>query len=915
MYLVFCYLFGFAMISKVTSKKSSRQVRALANASVQSQDKSLDIADDFDADPEPVTGSVRKSVSRNTTRAGSKHSSTATKSSRSRVPGAAVHAAAVHDAAEAFIHDQSLSHKAPIPVNQDIYGALPSREEFVSTEPAPADIYGPLKDRSHNSRGKSVSRSSSAARSSAARTATSRISAGYSSRLKSAPAPDTWTQEPPAGGRGYRSTPGAISEHSSRKSSVSRSRVKKAPVRSIEEDAEILRRFKNLMEQGADQPNNSSEGLYNPYDVDEMGLVMHSKTTRRNLSDVKILVRRKRTLGPDSATASAEADTEQTVTDTISIPADLSADQETGMVAAAHEAAAVPSAADDVAAPAVDAAAESTETVPLKRKKRAVGTKKQDRAAQKVQTAENTSAPGTADESLLRAAALIFGVSDPSVSAALETGQLQAQDLEPEQVAAPAAAKGKTTQRKAAPRTTPAARKARTAASQPAADLESGVSAAAPAVVAAAAATVAPARTAAAAAVYKGKANPNHSKIKAVPVAEVIAPDENLSSLDALKRAAAVVYGSDTSLLELKPKANAAPVPAPSPVAANSKAKTVTTTKVSAAAARKPAKDAGSRQSVVVPASIKGTAINQGKRAISAADLAKAVIQANIDSLEDEDDALFFSTIQASIPVTTAPAAAPAAIAAPVVPAAATAATPVPAKKAVRSSLKIRPSAHTIAEAVTEEVESTAAAVKAVEADKDGSKLQSQRAPAHHTPGDRHAPYSRSKNSRHNELELNTELPADALADMSVDDEVTLFEAEHEHHQEAATGILPDHSEFAQEFAPVFESDKETPVKATSARSRKKKAENFEVSPIALADMAVPEQLSAETLTSFDTAADRADLSGLDSMVEPAAPAAKAGARAKTKAKAKAPARHRASAKTKKEARTPVPRTILKEKL
>ena len=71
---------------------------------------------------------------------------------------------------------------------------------------------------------------------------------------------------------------------------------KAMPVKSREEEAAILQRFKTLMSQGSEPTGvvTQSTPLYNPYDVDEMGIQMHARGANRPKAEVKVTVRRKR---------------------------------------------------------------------------------------------------------------------------------------------------------------------------------------------------------------------------------------------------------------------------------------------------------------------------------------------------------------------------------------------------------------------------------------------------------------------------------------------------------------------------------------------------------------------------------------------------------------------------------------------
>lgn len=69
------------------------------------------------------------------------------------------------------------------------------------------------------------------------------------------------------------------------------------PTRTLAEDAEILRRFKSLMQQSSDNSNAPVvSDPYPSYQVDEMGTVIHQKGSNRPKADVKVVVRRKRPL-------------------------------------------------------------------------------------------------------------------------------------------------------------------------------------------------------------------------------------------------------------------------------------------------------------------------------------------------------------------------------------------------------------------------------------------------------------------------------------------------------------------------------------------------------------------------------------------------------------------------------------------
>ena len=85
------------------------------------------------------------------------------------------------------------------------------------------------------------------------------------------------------------------STYENKRPNAKASRPKAAePERSVAEDAEILRRFKSLMQQGADKPVVSDP--YPSYQVDEMGNVIHQKGSSRPKAEVKVVVRRKRPL-------------------------------------------------------------------------------------------------------------------------------------------------------------------------------------------------------------------------------------------------------------------------------------------------------------------------------------------------------------------------------------------------------------------------------------------------------------------------------------------------------------------------------------------------------------------------------------------------------------------------------------------
>lgn len=69
------------------------------------------------------------------------------------------------------------------------------------------------------------------------------------------------------------------------------------PTRTLAEDAEILRRFKSLMQQSSDNSNAPVvSDPYPSYQVDEMGTVIHQKGANRPKAEVKVVVRRKRPL-------------------------------------------------------------------------------------------------------------------------------------------------------------------------------------------------------------------------------------------------------------------------------------------------------------------------------------------------------------------------------------------------------------------------------------------------------------------------------------------------------------------------------------------------------------------------------------------------------------------------------------------
>lgn len=69
------------------------------------------------------------------------------------------------------------------------------------------------------------------------------------------------------------------------------------PTRTLAEDAEILRRFKSLMQQSNDNSNAPVVSDHYPsYQVDEMGTVIHQKGANRPKAEVKVVVRRKRPL-------------------------------------------------------------------------------------------------------------------------------------------------------------------------------------------------------------------------------------------------------------------------------------------------------------------------------------------------------------------------------------------------------------------------------------------------------------------------------------------------------------------------------------------------------------------------------------------------------------------------------------------
>lgn len=69
------------------------------------------------------------------------------------------------------------------------------------------------------------------------------------------------------------------------------------PTRTLAEDAEILRRFKSLMQQSNDNSNAPVvSDPYPSYQVDEMGTVIHQKGANRPKAEVKVVVRRKRPL-------------------------------------------------------------------------------------------------------------------------------------------------------------------------------------------------------------------------------------------------------------------------------------------------------------------------------------------------------------------------------------------------------------------------------------------------------------------------------------------------------------------------------------------------------------------------------------------------------------------------------------------
>ena len=69
------------------------------------------------------------------------------------------------------------------------------------------------------------------------------------------------------------------------------------PTRTLAEDAEILRRFKSLMQQSSDNSNAPVvSDPYPSYQVDEMGTVIHQKGSNRPKAEVKVVVRRKRPL-------------------------------------------------------------------------------------------------------------------------------------------------------------------------------------------------------------------------------------------------------------------------------------------------------------------------------------------------------------------------------------------------------------------------------------------------------------------------------------------------------------------------------------------------------------------------------------------------------------------------------------------
>lgn len=96
--------------------------------------------------------------------------------------------------------------------------------------------------------------------------------------------------------RPYRSTQAADSKPS-RKSP--RPKASESS-RSIAEDAEILRRFKSLMQQGNDNTNTPvASDPYPSYQIDELGNVIHQKGTSRPKSEVKVVVRRKRPLNSE----------------------------------------------------------------------------------------------------------------------------------------------------------------------------------------------------------------------------------------------------------------------------------------------------------------------------------------------------------------------------------------------------------------------------------------------------------------------------------------------------------------------------------------------------------------------------------------------------------------------------------------
>lgn len=135
----------------------------------------------------------------------------------------------------------------------------------------------------------------------------------------SSAAPYVYGQVPVKGERKSRSSKGSSSEspygapESKRSSSKAKSshnkRAPLAPERSLAEDAEILRRFKSLMQKGSENPVTPEP--YPTYQVDEMGNVIHKKGANRPKAEVKVVVRRKRTLinDADDNTSVASLDT------------------------------------------------------------------------------------------------------------------------------------------------------------------------------------------------------------------------------------------------------------------------------------------------------------------------------------------------------------------------------------------------------------------------------------------------------------------------------------------------------------------------------------------------------------------------------------------------------------------------------